>query len=78
MDVGLIENFIIDKDLHPTHIYSFNAIFSDGDQKATVEALNKTQFKVAAISGLTKSKAVQFGLEDAQLIDEIRVTTTAK
>jgi|APCry1669188879_1035177.scaffolds.fasta_scaffold217988_1 hypothetical protein len=42
MDVGLIENFIIDKDLHPTHIYSFNARFSDGDQKATVEALNKT------------------------------------
>jgi hypothetical protein len=47
------------------HVYAFNARFTEGDKKATVDALNNTQFKVAAISGLTKSLALKYGLESS-------------
>jgi hypothetical protein len=61
----LSPSFAFDNDLHPSHVYAFNARFTEGDKKATVDALNNTQFKVAAISGLTKSLALKYGLESA-------------
>ena len=77
-DAGRIPNFILDDKFHPTHVYSFISRFDDGDVKRVVEALNMTDFKIAALSSFPLVKAKKYGLKNSILVGQVSVKSTGQ
>ena len=75
-DAGRVQNFILDNEFHPTHVYGFISRFTEVDIKRVVEALNMTDFKIAALSSLPPVKAVKYGLRNSVPVDQLSLGST--